>query len=188
MKEDRDGNRYPLLKNGIAIIKITDNDRYVVKTIDDEIIAITSDFNESIKRARHADKNATIKIEENGRLYDISETSRLLAPIIFRIHYYDGKFGFIAAVDVIKDGIQSDVQIFYDPYDIKTYIHHEREGRQDFMIAYTRNSLKELDHLENDKYDNELKEDDFSHLKKIVEKQKREIEREADREEYDNEH
>lgn len=103
----------------------------------------------------------------------------MLAPIIFRIHYYEGKYGFIAAVDVIKDGIKADVEIFYDPHDIETYIHHEREGRQDFMVAYTRNPLKELFHLENDKYDNELKEDDFSHLKKIVEKQKREIERGA---------
>lgn len=123
----------------------------------------------------NADINAIIKIEKNGKLYDISESGNMLAPIVFRVHYYDGKYGFIVAVDVVREGIQSDVKLFNNPYDVETFVHREREGRKDFIIAYTREPLKELLHLESNEYDNVLTADDFSHLRKIVDKQKREL-------------
>src|SRR5699024_4138250 len=118
-KQDRDGNHYPLLRDGRAIIHAGDDDGlYRVKTIDDEVIAISDDYDVAYRRALYADSNAEIQVNRNGGLYEVNEQGGELAPIVFRINYYEGMHGFVAAIDVIKYGAQSDPQLFHNKYDL----------------------------------------------------------------------
>src|SRR5699024_5708045 len=72
-KQDRDGNRYPLLRDGRAIIHSGDDGLYKVKTIDAEVIAISDDYDVAYRRAMYADRNAKIQVNRNGGLYEVNE-------------------------------------------------------------------------------------------------------------------
>ena len=170
-KQDCDGNRYPLLRDGKAIIHVCDDGLYRVKTIDDEVIAISDDYDVAYRRAMYADSNAEIQVNRNGGLYDVDEQGGELAPIVFRINYYEGMHGFVAAVDVTKYGVTSDPQMFYNKYDLRRYILHESDGRNDYLVTYSRELIKELDGLGSDRFINEFKNEDYDHLRKIVDKE-----------------
>src|SRR5699024_11595881 len=63
-KQDRDGNHYPLLKDGKSIIHAGDDGLYRVKTINDETIAISDDYDVAYRRAEYADSNASIQVKD----------------------------------------------------------------------------------------------------------------------------
>ena len=170
-REDRDGNRYPLLKDGRAIIQVDDDGLYRVKTIDDDVVAISDDYDVAYRRALYADSNAKIQVNRNGGLYDVDEQGGELAPIVFRINYYEGMHGFVAAVDVIKYEVTSEPELFHNKYDLRRYILHESDGRNDYLVTCSREPIKELDGLGSDRFINEFENEDYDHLRKIVDKE-----------------
>lgn len=170
-REDRDGNRYPLLKDGKAIIQVCDDGLYKVKTVDDEVIAISDDYNVAYRRAIYADSNASIQVKRNGGLYEVNEQGGELAPIVYRVHYYEGMHGFVASVDVIKYGVTSEPELFHDQWTLKRHIELESEGHNDYLITYSREPIKELDGLGSDRFINEFDSKDYDHLRKIVDKE-----------------
>src|SRR5699024_12720358 len=87
-REDRDGNRYPLLKDGKAIIHVCDDGLYKVKTVDDDVVAISDDYDVAYRRTMYADRNAKIQVKRDGVLYDVDEQGGELATIVYRDHYY----------------------------------------------------------------------------------------------------
>jgi len=178
-KKDRDGNRYPMFPDGKSIIHAGDDGLYRVKTINDETIAISDDYDVAYSRAIHADSNASIKLSKDGNLYDVNEHGGTLAPIVFRVHYYEGKHGFISAVDVIKDGVTSKPEMFFNKWMLRRHIQFESDGRNDYLVTYSREPLKELDGLGSDDFINEFESSDFNHLRVIVDKEVSRLGREA---------
>jgi len=170
-REDRDGNHYPLLRDGKAIIHVCDDGLYKVKTIDDEVIAISDDYSVAYRRAMYADRNAKIQVNRNGGLYDVDEQGGELAPIVFRINYYEGMHGFVAAIDVIKYEVTSDPEMFYNKYDLRRYILHESDGRNDYLVTYSREPIKELEGLGSDRFINEFEKEDYDHLREVVDRE-----------------
>src|SRR5699024_8909 len=144
-REDRDGNHYPLLRDGKAIIHVCDDGLYRVKTIDAEVIAISDDYDVAYRRAMYADRNAKIQVNRNGGLYDVDEQGGELAPVVFRINYYEGMHGFVAAIDAIKDGVTSEHELFHDQWTLKRHIELESDGRNDYLITCSREPVKELE-------------------------------------------
>ena len=127
---------------------------YRVKTIDAEVIAISDDYDVAYRRAMYADRNAKIQVNRNGGLYDVDEQGGELAPVVFRINYYEGMHGFVAAIDAIKYGVTSEPELFHDQWTLKRHIELESDGRNDYLITCSREPVKELEGLGSDRFIN----------------------------------
>src|SRR5690625_1964755 len=129
LKEDRDGNRYPMLKDRQAIIRVKD-DLYYGEINNGEIIAITNDIDEAEKRLKRADSNVEITVRYDGRNFNVDSYKLTKLPRIFRVAYSEaGVRGLIIAIDDYFNGYYSNVQLFYDVDEVIKYI--RRRGGKD---------------------------------------------------------
>lgn len=136
IREDRDGNRYPLVRDGKAIIRV-ENGLYYGIINGDEVIAISTDIDEVERRLKRAERNIEIVVQQGNRelsveLYKLSKYSR-----VFRVAYSDTKYyGLIIAVDDFFDGDFSDIRLFYDFNESADYI-RRRGGKDGDYYVYS---------------------------------------------------
>lgn len=136
LKEDREGNRYPLVRDGRAVIRVKDGLYHGVIN-SGEVIAISDDIDEVINRLKRAERNIEIVVQHAGReltveLYKLSKYSR-----VFRVAYSDTKnFGLIIAVDDFFDGYFSEIRLFYDFDKAVDYI-RRRGGKDGDYYVYS---------------------------------------------------
>jgi len=90
-KESRDGERYPIFPEGKAFIYLSPNEKYIVKTTDNETVFIGIGLEQALNRIHHAQPNAEIEIIEKEKRYSLSEYYRHIAPVVYLIatHYDD---------------------------------------------------------------------------------------------------
>ena len=135
LKEDRDGNRYPLVRDGRAIIRVK-NGLYYGEINDGEVIAISTDIDEVEQRLKRAERNIEIVVQQGNRelspeLYKLSKYSR-----VFRVAYSDTKaHGLIIAIDDFFGGDFSDIRLFYD-FDKATDYIRRRGGKGGDYYVY----------------------------------------------------
>ena len=136
IREDRDGNRYPLVRDGRAVIRVKDG-LYYGEINNGEVIAISDDIDEVINRLKRAESGIQIVVIKDGRelsveLYKLSKYSR-----VFRVAYSDTKaHGLIIAVDDFFDGYFSDIRLFYD-YDKAVDYIRRRGGKDGDYYVYS---------------------------------------------------
>lgn len=132
--EDRDGNRYPLVRDGKAIIRVK-NGLYYGIINGDEVIAISDDIDEVEQRLKRAESNVEIVVIKDGRelsveVYKLSKYSR-----VFRVAYSDTKaHGLIIAVDDFFNGDFSEIRLFYDFDKAVDYIQRRRGKDGDYYV------------------------------------------------------
>lgn len=136
IREDRDGNRFPLVRDGKAVIRVKDGLYYGIIN-GGEVIAISDDIDEVERRLKRAERNIEIVVQHAGReltveLYKLSKYSR-----VFRVAYSDTKaYGLIVAIDDFFGGYFSDIQLFYD-YDKAINYIRRRGGKDGDYYVYS---------------------------------------------------
>lgn len=137
LKEDCDGNRYPLVKDGRAVIRVDEHaGLYYGEINNGEIIAISDDIDSVINRLKRAERNIEIVVQHAGReltveLYKLSKYSR-----VFRVAYSDTKaHGLIIAIDDFFGGDFSNIRLFYD-YDKAVNYIRRRGGKDGDYYVY----------------------------------------------------
>ena len=114
LKEDKQGNRYPLAKNKRAIIRKKDGLYYGIIN-KNEVIAISDDVETVYKRLERVDRDIDITIRHKKRSYETLEGYyNSLLPRVYRITSSNTeKHGFIIAMNFIKNNEPSRVELFY---------------------------------------------------------------------------
>lgn len=134
LREDREGNRYPLVKDGRAVIRVKDGLYYGIIN-DGEVIAISTDIDEVERRLKRAERNIEIVVIKDGRelspeLYKLSKY-----PRVFRVAYSDTKaYGLIVAIDDFFDGYFSEIRLFYDYEKAINYIRSRGGDEGDYYV------------------------------------------------------
>lgn len=72
-KENRDGEMYPIFRDHVAILKIDENERYVVESIDGEFLFAGIGYNEGIGRILYADNETEIHVLHGGKTCTVEE-------------------------------------------------------------------------------------------------------------------
>ena len=143
LKEDRDGNRYPMLKDRQAIIR-KKNGLYHGIINGNETIAISDDVDEAEKRLKRADKDVEITVRYDGRNFNVESYKLTKLPRIFRVAYSEaGSHGLIIAVDDYWNGYYSDVRLFYDVDKVIKYI-RRRGGKDGNYYVYGRQPAEDF--------------------------------------------
>lgn len=136
LREDRAGNRYPLVRNGRAIIRVDEDAGLYYGIINgDEVIAISDDIDEVERRLKRAERNIEIVVQHAGReltveLYKLSKYSR-----VFRVAYSDTKaHGLIIAIDDFFGGDFSNIRLFYEFNEAVNYIRRRGGDEGDYYV------------------------------------------------------
>lgn len=174
LKEDEDGNRAPMFKDGRATIYIDNNKRYSVMN-GDEILYIGTGIDEAIQRIYYAEPTAHIEVSLDNSRYTVEDYIAYITPLMFRIHHYNGKYGFLAAVDYIDKGKRSDVQLFETAEDVRAFIEQVARGNE-YKIVYNARKIEEMDDVD-DKSTYNRRQFDLEHLRQAVETKRREKEK-----------
>lgn len=138
MREDRDGNRYPLVKDGRAIIRVKDG-LYYGEVNGGEVIAISTDIDAVEQRLKRAERCIEIVVRQGNRelspeLYKLSKFSR-----VFRVAYSDtNAHGLIIAIDDFFDGYFSEIRLFYDFDKAVDYIRRRGGKGGDYYVYANR--------------------------------------------------
>lgn len=136
LREDRDGNRYPLVRDGRAVIRVKDGLYYGIIN-GAEVIAISDDIDEVERRLKRAERNIEIVVQQGNRelspeLYKLSKYSR-----VFRVAYSDTKYyGLIIAIDDFFGGDFSEIRLFYEFNEAVNYI-RSRGGKDADYYVYS---------------------------------------------------
>ncbi|MGP9043139.1 hypothetical protein [Cytobacillus kochii] len=72
-KEDRAGKMYPIFRDNVAVLKINDEDHYIIESIDGEILFVGIGYREGIGRILYADSEAEIQVLHGGKTYKVKE-------------------------------------------------------------------------------------------------------------------
>ena len=138
IREDRAGNRYPLVRDGRAIIRVDEHaGLYYGEINNGEVIAISTDIDEVEQRLKRAESSIEIVVIKDGRelspeLYKLSKYSR-----VFRVAYSDTKaYGLIVAIDDFFGGDFSEIRLFYDFDKAVDYI-RRRGGKDGDYYVYS---------------------------------------------------
>lgn len=175
LKEDRDGNRYPMLKDRQAIIRVKDG-LYFGEINNGEIIAITNDIDEAERRLKRADSNVEITVRYDGRNFNVESYKLTKLPRIFRVAYSEaGDHGLIIAIDDYFDGNYSNVQLFYDVDEVIKYI-RRKGGKDGNFYVYGRQPSKDFHEQIGGIRALDVPESlrDTKHLKQAIEKRQKE--------------
>lgn len=135
MKEDRVGNRYPLARDGRAVIR-SENGMYTGIINDDEVIAVSNDVQTVYERLKHADKDIEITIAKGRQTFkDIDSYLNTYLPRIYRITYSDTKaHGLIIAIDDYKNGNYSTIRLFYSFDKVVEYVTKRQRNDGNYFV------------------------------------------------------
>src|SRR5699024_6908543 len=135
-KEDRDGNCYPMIKDGRARI-INKNGVYHGIANNGEVIAASGDVEAVFDRLKHADKDVAITIVKGRQCFpSLDDYFNSYLPPIYRLSYSEaGGHGLIIALDVFEEGMPSDIKLYNDWGDVEALIKREQGDRRDFYIV-----------------------------------------------------
>lgn len=174
IREDRDGNRYPLVNDGRAVIRV-ENGLYYGEINNGEVIAISTDIDEVERRLKRAESGIQIMVQQGNRelsveLYKLSKYSR-----VFRVAYSDTKYyGLIIAVDDFFDGYFSEIRLFYDFDKAVDYI-RRRGGKDGDYYVYANRLPQDFRETAGgkDTFDMPPQLATVKHLKKAIELRKK---------------
>lgn len=186
MKEDKAGNRYPLAKDMQATIR-AENGLFYGIINDNEVITISDDIEVVFERLKRVDRDINITIRHKNRSYKTLEGYyNSLLPTIYRITSSNTeKHGLIIAMNRIKAGRHSSIQLFYDVDDLHNFFEQLKNTNYYVHVAHFRDISREdkkgfggIDAL-----DIPREWRDVSDLRTAIKARQT-----ADREEYENEH
>ncbi|WAA13399.1 hypothetical protein [Fervidibacillus halotolerans] len=162
-RENVDGDRLPMFPDGRAVIVVNNRNFEVISEATGEIYYVCNDFDDAIRRAKYADKNAEIVVLKDGEYFTVDAYKKAIAPVVFRLYFYDGKYGFIAAIDCVKRGKAGKVRLCESVDEIQDSINSENVD--DYVVVASR--LPDGLTVENWTSDG-----NFERVKKAVEKEK----------------
>lgn len=133
LKEDKQGNRYPLAKNKRAIIRKKDGLFHGIIN-KNEVIAISDDVETVYKRLERVDRDIDITIRHKKRSYETIESYyNSLLPRVYRITSSNTKnHGLIIALNSIKNNERSKVELLYSMEDL--YNRFDKLKNQNYYV------------------------------------------------------
>lgn len=139
MKEDKRGNRFPLVNtNKRAFIKAKNGLFYGIIN-DNEVIAISDDINVVEKRLKHAESSIEYTVydaDRKRRYKTIDSYYNSLLPRIFRITSSNAKnHDLIIALNSIKNNERSHVELYYSLEDL--YERFDRLKNKNYYVHIT---------------------------------------------------
>lgn len=174
LKERRKGELIPIFPQNKATIHVCDR-LYIARTLNGDTIAASTELQPVVSRIKHAQPHADIRIRYGDKDVTVTQYEDANMPTFYRIAYTDGMHtGWIAAIDVIEDGKASDIKLFYDVDELRSYIDSRQRGDGNYYTYGPRRVGAALGGL--DRYDVPSRFDDYDHLReKLTEIRKENI-------------
>lgn len=170
-REDKDGERYPMLQDNSVVIEVEASDRYVAYTTSGEVIAASDVFSTVLSRIIHAQPSAYVEVLLEGKPVTLERYYELIAPTLYRVIYSESEeYGELVAMDIYEKGKASEAMLFDKLYDAVDYIKEQQQDDGYYYVAYRKglehDALSRLNGI--DDYEMNDKERDYPHLRGMV--------------------
>lgn len=161
-----------LIEDGRAIIEVTDG-IYTARTSSGEVISLSTDLDEVVRRINFAEKGVEIVVKLNGREMSVEEYIETLKPVIYRFTFGDSnRTGFIGVLDYKKNGRYSGIKLFDSIEEIEQYIKDRQKADEFYYVHARRRNLSRINAGGLESFELSESEQDLSRLSEALEEER----------------